>query len=111
MPRAQAVIETAHVMHTYRNMSREQREKDCGFLLILFSGGLCGGITDSLEKLWLYPLCEFKYFSYLSHASMGMPQLDHHGEVRGCQLKDTRGNHLISNLRALPQRGSRLSAL
>lgn len=38
MPRAQAVIETAHVMHTYRNMSREQREKDCGFLLTLFWG-------------------------------------------------------------------------
>lgn len=31
-------------------------------------------------------------FSYLSHSSVGMSQLDHHREVRGCELKKTRGN-------------------
>lgn len=29
-------------------------------------------------------------FSYLSHPSMGVSQLHHHREVRGCELKETR---------------------
>lgn len=56
----------------------------------------CRGETESPGKLWLYPLCVFKCFSYLSHASMSVSQLDHHREVRGCELKDTRGNHLLA---------------
>lgn len=30
------------------------------------------------------------HFSYLSHTGVGMSQLDHHREVRGCELKDKR---------------------
>lgn len=36
-------------------------------------------------------------FSYLSHSGVGMSQLNHHGEVRGCELKETRENHLLAS--------------
>lgn len=36
-------------------------------------------------------------FSYLSHSSVGMSQLNHHGEVRGCELQETRENHLLAS--------------
>ena len=36
-------------------------------------------------------------FSYLSHSSVGMSQLNHHGEVRGCELKETRENHSLAS--------------
>lgn len=36
-------------------------------------------------------------FSYLSHSGVGMSQLDHHREVRGCELEETRGNHSLAS--------------
>ena len=36
-------------------------------------------------------------FSYLSHSSVGMSQLNHHGEVRGCELQETRENHSLAS--------------
>ena len=37
------------------------------------------------------------FFSYLSHSGVGMSQLNHHGEVRGFELKETRENHSLAS--------------
>lgn len=59
-----------------------------------FGGG--GGQTErGTGRLYEYEHeCE-SCFSYLSHSGVGMSQLDHHGEVRGCELEETRGNHSL----------------
>lgn len=38
---------------------------------------------------WVTPALQGGRLSYLSHARVGVSQLDHHGEVRGGDLEDT----------------------
>lgn len=70
---------------------------DCRLLLTLSSGDCAS--AEGQRIIWgdvaILTVCKALLIPYLSHASMGMSQLDHHGEVRGCELKDTRGNHSL----------------